>query len=181
MMETQNPGALGGATGADRYSGRTQPVSTISWALGQAYGAKALDAECHAIKSAPAGYQERTLGHAALKLGGLVAGGYLDPTETKTRLIAAGRAMRSYDPSRPWREADILLIVERGLAKGAVTPRGPSGERKSRIHAKANSRPVERVYENPKPPIAARSSRESGAPVSSPQTPLRGHTSAVAV
>lgn len=91
----------------------------------QAYGAAALEAECRAIGAAPNGSQEKTLNDSAVKVGGLVAGGCVDHAVALAALTAAGLAMPSFDPSRPWSESTLAAKVIRGLSAGSATPRKP--------------------------------------------------------
>jgi hypothetical protein len=90
---------------------------------GTPYGLKALSEECIAIQSAPFGKQESTLNSAALKIGGLVAGGELAQSCALTELIAAGNAMRSESGREPWQAAQVEKKVRHALADGARTPR----------------------------------------------------------
>jgi RecA-family ATPase len=87
------------------------------------YGIKALDGECAAILMASEGEQECTLNEAALKIGGLVAGGELRLATATARLVAAGLAMVSHDGRNPWTLRAIASKVERGLADGSTRPR----------------------------------------------------------
>lgn len=89
------------------------------------YGIKALEGEVQAISQAIDGGQEAALNGAALKIGGLVAGGGLSLATAKPALIAAGLAMPSYNPGDPWTPDAIAAKVERGLTAGVRTPRGP--------------------------------------------------------
>jgi hypothetical protein len=90
---------------------------------GRPYGLKALSKECIAIQSAPFGKQESTLNNAALKIGGLVAGGQLAESYALSELIAAGNAMPSESGREPWRRAEIEKKVRHGFADGRRTPR----------------------------------------------------------
>jgi putative DNA primase/helicase len=56
----------------------------------------------------------------------LVAGGELDRTHARDALLAAGRAMTSFDPRRPWTAGDVVRIVDAGLTDGLKTPRRAS-------------------------------------------------------
>jgi hypothetical protein len=95
------------------------------WGSDTPYGTKALEGEVQAISQAIDGGQEAALNGAALKIGGIVAGGGLSLTTAKTALIAAGLAMPSYNPGDPWTADAIAAKVERGLTAGARTPRRP--------------------------------------------------------
>ncbi len=88
-----------------------------------AYGRKALEDECAKIRSASNGTQEGTLNDAALKIGGLVAGGEIDQTEARQALIAAGCDMASHNDRDPWTPEKITKKVERGLQDGKGNPR----------------------------------------------------------
>lgn len=90
---------------------------------GSRYGLKALIAECNAISSAPYGQQETTLNSAALKIGGLVAGGELQESVAVADLVSAGLNMSSEPNREPWRDTDIRSKVQRALADGKATPR----------------------------------------------------------
>jgi RecA-family ATPase len=88
-----------------------------------AYGAKALQAECELVRNAPNGEQEFRLNAAALKIGALVAGGELDRSGARERLLAAAVQMEDFDPARPWTDSQLETKIERGLDHGAQTPR----------------------------------------------------------
>ena len=87
------------------------------------YGRTALEGECAKVRSAPNGAQEATLNEAALKIGGLIAGGQIDGVEAEQALTEAGCDMPSYNPKDPWKADDIAAKVERGLKDGARQPR----------------------------------------------------------
>ncbi|MCL2429406.1 MAG: bifunctional DNA primase/polymerase, partial [Alphaproteobacteria bacterium] len=65
----------------------TRPAHSPLAGDGTPYGLKALDEECAAIAAAPFGQQETTLNNAALKIGGLAAGGELAPRYALAELI----------------------------------------------------------------------------------------------
>lgn len=88
------------------------------------YGLSALDEECGAVRAAGNGAQEGTLNAAALRIGGLVAGGALSAATARAALVAAGSAMPSHNPRDVWTPQAVLRKVERGLADGAAHPRG---------------------------------------------------------
>lgn len=90
---------------------------------GGAYARAALDAECEAIRTASFGTQENTLNAAALKIGGLVAGGVLVESEARGELMAAARSMASQPGRDPWTERSLDAKVRKGLADGARNPR----------------------------------------------------------
>lgn len=88
-----------------------------------AYGLAALKQECDLVGLAGDGAQEGTLNNAALKIGGLVAGGELSMRTATSALIAAGMSMASADPTHPWTAANVTGKVTRGLQAGMRTPR----------------------------------------------------------
>lgn len=85
-----------------------------------------LAAECDAVRRAGFGSQETTLNRAALRLGGIVAGGGLTFAEARAALIGAGMAMPNQPGRAPWSPAAIAWKVERGLRDGARRPRRPA-------------------------------------------------------
>lgn len=95
----------------------------MNGASGTNYGLAALDKECHAIISAMDGYQEKTLNDAALKIGGLIPVGHLQEAYARSRLEAAGNAMPSYNPKKPWTPDLIAKKVDRALRDGMANPR----------------------------------------------------------
>jgi putative DNA primase/helicase len=90
---------------------------------GTRYGLKALADECDAIRRAAFGAQEETLNAAALKIGGLVAGGELRGDEAAAALIAAGCSMAPQPGREPWTRRDVEAKVRRALADGTRSPR----------------------------------------------------------
>ncbi|MGI4795221.1 MAG: AAA family ATPase [Janthinobacterium lividum] len=102
----------------------TLPRSEV---IGSAYGRKALDEECEAIRTASFGTQEDTLNKAALKIGGLVAGGELAESEAQAELMTAARSMASQPGRDPWTERSLDTKVRKGLADGARNPRTRPG------------------------------------------------------
>lgn len=89
------------------------------------YGLAALEAECETVRRAGAGEQECALNEAALKMGGLVAGGCLSWTTALGRLIGAGLTMTSHDPKAPWTPQNVTVKVEHSMRDGMRSPRGP--------------------------------------------------------
>lgn len=88
-----------------------------------AYGARALAAECDKVRAAPVGQQNATLNAAGFVVGQLVAGGEIVASDARTALAAAGLGMAN-DPKRvAWTEADVLTVIDHGLADGANQPR----------------------------------------------------------
>lgn len=104
-----------------------------------AYGRKALEDECEAIRGAPRKAQEGTLNNAALKIGGLVAGGEIDHSEARQALIEAGCDMASHNPKDPWTQDQIVRKVERGLQDGARNPRSAPEQDNSAAEAAAQA------------------------------------------
>lgn len=88
------------------------------------YGQVALNDECNKVRSAPWGEQEQALNTAALKIGGLVAGGELEHRQALGSLLDAAKQMTS-EPGKPaWRESELRKKIEDGFQDG--TPRAPS-------------------------------------------------------
>lgn len=85
---------------------------------GNAWAEAALAAECAELSTWPEGGRNHRLNIAALKLGGIVAGGYLDEQRVRTELEAAlyASGMDSGD----------LPTIDSGLGAGMKTPRHPS-------------------------------------------------------
>jgi putative DNA primase/helicase len=96
---------------------RPQPLSR--------YAEAALDAAVKAITGAPDGQQRDTLNSEIYGIARLVAGGVLPAGLTIESLQWAGRQLRSFDPRRPWRPAELDKIVRGAFADGLVRPRQP--------------------------------------------------------
>lgn len=90
---------------------------------GTPYGLKALNDECDAIQSAPFGSQEHTLNSAGLKIGSLVAGGYLDESTALSNLLAAARTMPSQPGKARWAVSQLEAKARRAFTDGKRTPR----------------------------------------------------------
>ena len=88
-----------------------------------AYGLAALEAERSAILSAGFGNQETTVNNAALKIGGLVAGGELDEGPALTALLAAARSVPSQPGKKAWAPAELERKVRRAFEAGKHSPR----------------------------------------------------------
>lgn len=99
------------------------------------YGLAALERECAAIRAAANGAQECALNEAALKIGGLVAGGELALATARAQLIAAGLAMPSYNSRDAWTSEKVVAKIERALADGANNPRSAPEDRNFRKRA----------------------------------------------
>jgi putative DNA primase/helicase len=87
------------------------------------YGEAALDNEVAAVASAPWGQQEDTLNTAALKIGGLIAGGEIKYHDAQQALVTAGQNMANQPGELPWTRDDIEAKVRHGLDDGMKTPR----------------------------------------------------------
>lgn len=85
------------------------------------YGQVALDDECNKVRSAPWGKQEETVNKAALKIGGLVAGGELEHYKALNALMNAALQMTSEPGKSAWTQAELRKKVETGFKDG--TPR----------------------------------------------------------
>jgi hypothetical protein len=89
------------------------------------YGEAALDAAVKAIIGASAGQQRDTLNREIYSIARLVAGGSLPASLAIESLRWAASQLRSYDPHRPWRPAELDKIVRSAFADGLVRPRQP--------------------------------------------------------
>jgi putative DNA primase/helicase len=141
------------------------------------YGQKALDDECHAIEDAPPGAQESTLNAAALKIGGLVAGGELDEDYAFSALLKAGMAMPNYDSRKPWKPRQIETKLMRAMADGGRTPRKapePRG-RKRQADSSANAEQQTRTDERKADHGNARNGQADGS------TPPQANEDAIAL
>lgn len=99
-----------------------------------AYGARALGDECRIVRAAPFGAQEATVNGAALRIGGLVAGGEIAEGEARAALVAAALAMPSQPGRPPWTAEELRRKVFRALRDGAERPRqAPKGNAGLRI------------------------------------------------
>lgn len=87
------------------------------------YGLAALKRECDSVSTAGDGEQEATLNEAALKIGGLVAGGELSMRTAAAHLMAVGMTMPSFNPGSPWTPQAIEAKVKRGISQGMSSPR----------------------------------------------------------
>lgn len=96
------------------------------------YGLAALKQECDALVDAGDGEQEGSLNEAALRVGGLVAGGELTFRTASAQLMAAGLAMRSFDPRNPWTPQAVAAKVDRGLRDGGQQPRSAKDAKKEK-------------------------------------------------
>ena len=85
-----------------------------------AYGIKARDAECEAVRTAVEGTRNATLNTAALKLAQLVAGGELDENTTRDMLRNAALDAGLDDGTEP---PQIDATIASGWAKGITEPR----------------------------------------------------------
>lgn len=99
------------------------PIRRESGGQGTRYGMSALDDECQAIMAAGFGAQEHTLNAAALKIGGLIAGGELERGYAMSALMSAASAMPSQSGRPAWGSEEIRRKIERGVQDGMATPR----------------------------------------------------------
>lgn len=84
----------------------------------QGYGFTALLRESHAVRNAVEGTRRTVLNNAALKLGGLVAGGALDVGAVRSELTQSARLT-----GLP--ESEIQTTIDTALRDGAASPRTP--------------------------------------------------------
>lgn len=99
----------------------TMPQTLRTAGAGSRYGMVALERNCQAIATAPAGQQNSTLNACAYSIGRLVGGGELSPDYALRSLCHAGLAM---PPSgKPWTLETVLGVVRRALAAGAAKPK----------------------------------------------------------
>jgi hypothetical protein len=92
------------------------------------YGQRALEAEIHAVATAPEGTRNHRLNQAAFALGQLVAGGEVDDHDARMSLAAAARAC-----GLPDREATTTIAS--GLNSGLVEPRSAPKTERSPLRA----------------------------------------------
>jgi putative DNA primase/helicase len=94
------------------------------------YAEAALDGAVKAIIGAPDGQQRDTLNREIYGIARLVAGGVLPAGLAIDSLQWAARQVRTYDPGRPWRTAELDKMVRASFADGLARPRQPAGLRK---------------------------------------------------
>jgi hypothetical protein len=141
------PAALLKIVQASRQAATKQAAPAEVSGSDKKYGLAALEAECGHIQAAGNGEQESALNEASLKIGSLVAGGELSLNTARSRLVAAGLAMPSYDSRNCWTVDAVRQKVERGLADGAAKPR--SAPEKPAV--KVKQRALKLVASNPDP------------------------------
>jgi hypothetical protein len=83
----------------------------------------ALDNACRAIIGAPDGAQETTLNGEVFAIGTLAGAGAIPSNFARRALIWAARRMPDYDPSHPWRAAEIERKVNHAFDDGMRSPR----------------------------------------------------------
>jgi len=93
------------------------------------YSEAALDGAIKSIVSAPAGQQQQTLNREVYSIARLVAGNVLPAALAIEALTWAARQLRTYDPRRPWRPAELDKMVRAAFADGLARPRQPEGWR----------------------------------------------------
>lgn len=86
------------------------------------YAEKALQAELHAVRTAPQGERNHQLNTSAFNLGQLIPGGYLDRRRVQDELHAAGRAAGLDDKEMTGPHGHSGTINS-GLTDGMATPR----------------------------------------------------------
>lgn len=87
------------------------------------YAETALYAAARAITNAPDGQQHDTINREAYSIGGLAAGGVLPAGLALEALTWSARQIRSHDPRRPWRTAELDRLVRAAFADGLLQPR----------------------------------------------------------
>jgi hypothetical protein len=85
------------------------------------YGRATLELACQDIRNAPDGAQEITLNSAALRIGRMIRNREL-PNSAIEAVLAAGLAMPSYDPRRPWSAREVEHKVLRAIEHGRRAP-----------------------------------------------------------
>jgi Bifunctional DNA primase/polymerase, N-terminal len=93
------------------------------------YAEAALDGAVKAIVGAPNGQQRDTLNREIYSIAQLVAGGTMPAGLAIESLQWAARRIRTYDPRRPWRPAELDKMVRASFADGLAHPRQPTGLR----------------------------------------------------
>ena len=88
-------------------------------AIGEAWARAALDAECAAVRTAPAGARNHTLNRAAFKLGQLVSAGKLSQAEVEAGLLNAAARLADEDGMKT-----VIRTIASGLTAGMNNPRG---------------------------------------------------------
>jgi hypothetical protein len=105
-----------------------QRAETKTTATSSAYGLRALEAEAEKVRSAPEKKRNDTLNIAALRLGGLVAGGELSQTLVESTLIDAALATGLG-------EREVMKTLKSGLEKGMQDPRSAPEKQGSEYRA----------------------------------------------
>ncbi len=98
----------------------SMPCPTISATLSTAYGRAALETECRAVASEPAGSRNARLNEAAFACGQLVAGGELVESEALTALEQAAAACGLGDH-------EAAKTIKSGFDAGIAEPRQAGG------------------------------------------------------
>jgi hypothetical protein len=96
------------------------------WATGKrlrAYGIKALEGACDAIKAATPGTQNDILNARSYGIGQLVGGGIMPRQDALAMLVTAGCAMANQRGRRPWIREEVRRRVEQALNAGMAAPR----------------------------------------------------------
>ena len=87
------------------------------------YAEAALDSACRNIIGAAAGEQHDTLIRETAAIGSLCGAGAAPEAFARDALLWAALQMRSHDPRRPWRPADLRRQVEQSFTYGLARPR----------------------------------------------------------
>lgn len=87
-------------------------------AIGNKWARAALDAECAAVRTAPAGSRNHTLNRAAFKLGQLVGAGKLKQADVEAALERAAAPLADEDGP-----TTVLRTIASGLTAGIANPR----------------------------------------------------------
>jgi len=98
------------------------PSPAPSFNAAPAITSDALSDACTKIQAAPNGAQEQTLNAESFRIGWWVAKGHYTRDEALDRLLAAARAMPTYDLARPWEASQLRDKVVRALDDGIRSP-----------------------------------------------------------
>jgi hypothetical protein len=87
------------------------------------YAEAALDGACRRILAASDGEQEQTVNGEVFSIGTLAGAGAIPSEFARRTLQRAARWMPDYDPSHPWRAAEIERKVNHAFDDGMRSPR----------------------------------------------------------
>ncbi|MBZ5638003.1 MAG: bifunctional DNA primase/polymerase [Acidobacteriia bacterium] len=105
---------------------QTPAKASVAVAVPDAYGRSALEAECRAVREAPAGTRNDTLNRAAFNLGTLVGGGILERVTVEDALLDAACASGLVSDDG---ERSVRGTIASGLKSGIAEPRRPEPTR----------------------------------------------------